>query len=859
MFKFKVPFSLRHLAVNSSFIIAAYIHKRKLQERLFLESEKIKEEKKQKFEDEMQMRQENEKFFQKMNPLANKSRLSKEEELLNYKKRLSEYRQSVIFEDLSDLFNFNSKNFDENIKNFINAGYQENNPNNLNPNKQFLEEAILAGEENDVPDRGFIQLDIGKQRRMTQSKNGKDPLEGLNEDDILLDHPLDHFQKILLFKIGNNFHATGSFCSYDLTNLKEGILLGDKIVCPNCLSEFYVCDGNVESGPAVKNLANFPVLLREKKLFVKVPLEKIPPFSEPVIAEGNNELDPRHVVLIGDSETIAGAINTMRLFFTGKISVITNKCGNNFVDRNKLTKSLFPIKAKHAKFMDQSDLEKMGINIYDEKVHYIDNEKRIISLKNKMKIPYDKILIATGSNREKLGFKYSNVFYLENIKDHAEIHNAIIKPKVKSIAIYGNNMKSIEIASSVRRYLDAIGKEDINISIISDKENIVEEYCGKEAFKMIQDYLKRNRIFIFKGDEIELEKEEEIDRAENNLNDFDINNTNAPLPFENSKQDENSKTGKSSVLNISEAPNTNKMNIKNIIISGKKYVFKLPVDLVIYENGLAESKCDFANKILLVNDLNKFPALDYPNIFLPDDRMSINEGKRYPFIFASGSNAYITAPSLFHSKLRSDNMRVNYQLGYFSAISMFEYHYPFDDVVVDNCKVLDKNLFYIGTEPILPAKNIVKYINPERGQFVIYSFEDENKLMGCFVYGFKNLHLFIREAIRYKILPDLNFALNNKDNLHRKITEGVLKKTDEIKCLRPFILTHVNEISTTRYTIEDQKYSEDLMKRGLMAYNEMTKKYREEDLKYQEEYEKYKQIQTKSREQHAEEVKRQMK
>jgi len=264
----------------------------------------------------------------------------------------------------------------------------------------------------------------------------------------------------------------------------------------------------------------------------------------------------------------------------------------------------------------------------------------------------------------------------------------------------------------------------------------------------------------------------------------------------------------------------------------------------------------FAQKILLTSDMNKFPPLDYPNIFLPDERMSINEGKRYPFIFASGSNAYITAPGLFHAKLRSDNMRVNYQLGYFSAISMFEYHYPFDDVVVDNCKILDKNLFYIGIEPYLPAKNIVKYINPEKGQFVVYSYEDENKLMGCFVFGFKNLHMFIREAMRYNILPDLSFAKNNKDNLHRKITEGVLKNTDGIKCLRNFILTHVNDISTTRYTIEDQKYSEDLMKRGLMAYNEITKKYKEEDLKFQKEFDDYKKIQRENMDRHSEEVKR---
>ena len=805
------PNKYKWLAINSSFIFVSYLQRKKLQERLQLAEDNLNPEKKHKNV-----------FFNNMDPNQFKSTLKHEEILLNYKKRISEYRQAAIFEDLSDLFEFTNQKFvDPNDPNAKDKKIAE---------KVYLEEAIYAGTENDVPNRGFIQINIGKRRRMMDNEHGKDPYEGKSEDDILLEDPLNYFQKTLLFRIGDNYFATGSFCSYDLVDLKEGILLGEKLVCPNCLSEYNVSDGNVESGPASKHLASFPVSLRESKIFVRVPTEKLPVFANPTIADYNNELDPRHIVLIGDTETVVGALNTLRLIFTGKISIITNKGDQHFVDMNKLTKSMFPIRAKHAKFFDNKDLNKMGINVYDEKVHSIDGVKRIISLKNKMKIPFDKVLIAVGSQREKLEKTYENLFTLQSIRDHANIHNAIIKDNVKSIALIGDNMKTLEIASSIRRYLDALGREDVNISIISEKPNVIESNCGPHAMKIVQDYLKRNRVFIFRGNEIELEQNIGSTEKDDKM-----------LELTDGEISESNQTQEQKSLLKQTLP-----RISNILVKGDKYVFKLPVDVVIYENGLQFSKCDFADRILITEDLNKRPLMDFPNIFIPDERYSLNPGTRYPTIFATGNCALVNAPAIYHSKLRSDNMRVNYQLGFFATISMFEYHYPFDDVVVDNCKILDKNLFYIGIEPMIDEKeanipmSTVKYINNDKQQFVIYKYSDDNKLIGCFVYGFKNLHMFIREAIRYKLIPKLNYAEKHKNVLHRLITEAVLKKTDEIRCIRPYIMTRLNNISTTRYTIADQQYTEDLMKRGLMAYNDLTKKYREEDLKQQEDFDKIK-------------------
>ena len=51
-----------------------------------------------------------------------------------------------------------------------------------------------------------------------------------------------------------------SFCGFDMTDLSNGVSLGDKIICPTCLSEFNIEDGKCNFGPAFNNLASYPMI-----------------------------------------------------------------------------------------------------------------------------------------------------------------------------------------------------------------------------------------------------------------------------------------------------------------------------------------------------------------------------------------------------------------------------------------------------------------------------------------------------------------------------------------------------------------------------------------------------------------------
>jgi len=88
-------------------------------------------------------------------------------------------------------------------------------------------------------------------------------------------HPTD---KIILMKQKGQHYATGSFCGFDFTNLATGALIGEKLICPTCGSNYDIKNGYVDQGPSMRSLSSFVVNERDDMVNVTVP-EHIPAFS----------------------------------------------------------------------------------------------------------------------------------------------------------------------------------------------------------------------------------------------------------------------------------------------------------------------------------------------------------------------------------------------------------------------------------------------------------------------------------------------------------------------------------------------------------------------------------------------------
>jgi len=123
-----------------------------------------------------------------------------------------------------------------------------------------------------------------------------------------------------LLKHKDRLYALGSYCGYDFTNLSTGALLGEKLVCPTCLSAYDVKSGLVDNGPSMRNLSNFSVNVRDEKIKVTLP-EHIPAFARRKFL-ARSKIDPRTFVVLGDSEAALAALDALRMGFTGNVVCI---------------------------------------------------------------------------------------------------------------------------------------------------------------------------------------------------------------------------------------------------------------------------------------------------------------------------------------------------------------------------------------------------------------------------------------------------------------------------------------------------------------------------------------------------------
>jgi len=128
--------------------------------------------------------------------------------------------------------------------------------------------------------------------------------------DAFNENEFNETDKIIILKHDNMYYALGSFCGFDFCDLSTGVLLGEKLICSNCSSEYHIKSGMPDLGPNMRSLTQFPCRSRKGKIEVIVP-EHIPPFQKRPFVR-REAIDPRCYVILGDSEAAMSAITSLR-------------------------------------------------------------------------------------------------------------------------------------------------------------------------------------------------------------------------------------------------------------------------------------------------------------------------------------------------------------------------------------------------------------------------------------------------------------------------------------------------------------------------------------------------------------------
>ena len=79
--------------------------------------------------------------------------------------------------------------------------------------------------------------------------------------------------KILISKVNGKIHAIGAFCSHFGVPLVNGVLFGDKVICPAHAAAFSAVTGELDGSPGLDGVPSYDVSYDgdTKKYFVTVP------------------------------------------------------------------------------------------------------------------------------------------------------------------------------------------------------------------------------------------------------------------------------------------------------------------------------------------------------------------------------------------------------------------------------------------------------------------------------------------------------------------------------------------------------------------------------------------------------------
>lgn len=253
-------------------------------------------------------------------------------------------------------------------------------------------------------------------------------------------------KKILLARVGNRFHATSGECPHYGAPLAEGLLCGDRVICPWHKSVFRITDGTLLDPPALEGLTHYEVFVEGERVYLRWPE------SEESSASSPKASDNRCFVLAGvGAAGTAAACHLRELGFAGRIVAISAEKEMPY-DRPALSKEFLSgevgadmLPLRPPEFWDEQRIERITDRIVDVKP-----AEHHIVLSNAGTLSYDRLLIATGGAPRTLetpGADLGNIFTLRSEADAQAILKAA-QPGVR-VVVVGGSFIALEVAAAL--------------------------------------------------------------------------------------------------------------------------------------------------------------------------------------------------------------------------------------------------------------------------------------------------------------------------------------------------------------------------------------------------------------------------
>src|SRR5712672_17113 len=299
--------------------------------------------------------------------------------------------------------------------------------------------------------------------------------------------------EVLLVRGGTEVFAVAAHCTHYHGPLADGLVVGDSVRCPWHHACFDLRSGDAVRAPALSPLACWRVEQRGERVFVHEKLAQPEPRRKAPAAA------PDKIVIVGGGAAgFAAAEMLRRRAFGGSIVMLSSDAAPP-VDRPNLSKDYLAgsapedwIPLRPDSFYREADIE-LRLNV---EVAGIDPKTRHVVTANGGKLPYDRLLLATGAEPVRLPIPGADQPHVHTLRSLTDCRAIIASADgARSAVVIGASFIGLEAAAALRT-------RGIEVHVVAPEKRPMERILGPEMGDFVRALHEEHGVVFHLGDTV---------------------------------------------------------------------------------------------------------------------------------------------------------------------------------------------------------------------------------------------------------------------------------------------------------------------------------------------------------------------